>query len=421
MRIICGTDLSPASGGALDVARALAALSGADAVTLVHVADPVGSPAVRGTAMQAAGTQLEDLARERTSAQPGPAVRTELLHGSPEEALLRFTESEPCDLLVIAARSTHAPIMRLGTTAARLITHAQVPVLCVRDPAPLLAWARRERPLRLLLGIDDSAVCDLGIQWTHGLRALAPVEVVLGAIYYPDDAADHYGLGAKILVDRDPEIEALLARDLLRRFVDTTGVVARPRRGLGRLGDHVVELASEEKADLVIVGTGQKTGLGRLGSVSSVVIADAPQSVVCVPPNAQLRTLVTPRVVTTLVATDLSQFANRAVPYAFSLTPADGTVHIVHVVKPDAQVDELALRDQLQLLAPVGATQAVHVHVVRGDEPAVALARSAAFHGADVMCISSHGRTGIARAIVGSVADHLLRVTRLPVLVLRPA
>jgi len=174
-------------------------------------------------------------------------------------------------------------------------------------------------------------------------------------------------------------------------------------------------------ANLVIVGPGQKPALGPPGSVSSVVTADASQSVVCVPPNAQLRTLVSPRVRTTLVATDLSQFANRAVPYAFSLTPADGTVHIVHVIKPDAQADELAIRDQLQQLAPVGATQAVHVHVVRGDEPAVALARSAAFHGADVLCISSHGRTGIARAIVGSVADHLLRVTRLPVLVLRPA
>lgn len=84
----------------------------------------------------------------------------------------------------------------------------------------------------------------------------------------------------------------------------------------------------------------------------------------CVPPNAQLRTLVSPRVLTTLVATDLSQFANRAVPYAFSLTPANGTVHIVHVIKPDAQVDERALRDQLQRLAPVGATQAVHVRIM---------------------------------------------------------
>jgi nucleotide-binding universal stress UspA family protein len=37
-----------------------------------------------------------------------------------------------------------------------------------------------------------------------------------------------------------------------------------------------------------------------------------------------------------------------------------------------------------------------------------------------VICIASHGRSGLTRALVGSVADRLLRLTRLPVLVLRP-
>ena len=50
----------------------------------------------------------------------------------------------------------------------------------------------------------------------------------------------------------------------------------------------MIELARDEKVDAIIVGTGQKTGLGRLGSVSSVIVHDAPQSVVCVPPQAQI-------------------------------------------------------------------------------------------------------------------------------------
>ena len=41
--------------------------------------------------------------------------------------------------------------------------------------------------------------------------------------------------------------------------------------------------------------------------------------------------------------------------------------------------------------------------------------------GVDAICIASHGRSGISRALVGSVADRLLRATRKPVLVLRPA
>jgi nucleotide-binding universal stress UspA family protein len=36
------------------------------------------------------------------------------------------------------------------------------------------------------------------------------------------------------------------------------------------------------------------------------------------------------------------------------------------------------------------------------------------------VCIASHGRTGLTRALMGSVADKLLRACRRPVLILRP-
>jgi nucleotide-binding universal stress UspA family protein len=418
MTIICGTDLSPASAGALDVARALAGLRGDSELVLLHVADTAGNEVVRDEALEQARAQLDKLVAER----PGtPTIRTELTTAdSPHEALVGFAEAEGADLIVVAHRSTNLKEKRLGTTAHRVIAHAQMPVIAVRDPAPWLAFAKRERPLKVLLGIDDSAVCDLGIQWTHALREKGPVDVVLGAVYYPDDAASHYGLVSKTMVDRDPAIEELMTRDLLRRFgAEGHGIVARPKRGLGRIGDHVVELANEETVDVIVVGTGQKTGLGRLGSVSSVIVADAAQSVVCVPPQASIPTIVVPRLRSAMVATDLSQFANRAVAYAFA--QASDEVHIVHVIKDDAEANEIELARTLVALAPVGARQKVTPHVVRGDDAAITLARCAARHGVDVICISSHGRSGIARALVGSVADQLLRATRLPVLVLRPA
>jgi len=417
MTILCGTDLTAASDGALDVARALAGLRGDDEVVLLHVANPAGNEVVREAALDSARARLDEIAARR----PGtPTIRTELLMGPPAETLVSFAETEGADLIVIAHRSGHTPLTKLGSTAARVVATTHVPVLCLRDAAPWLAYARRERPLRVLLGIDESAVCDLSVQWTHGLRKQAPLDVILGAIYYPDDAAAHYGLHARTVVDRDPEVEKLLERDLVRRFrASGPDVHPHPRRGLGRIGDHLIELAREESADAIIVGTSQKTGLGRLGSVSSVVVNDAPQSVVCVPPQAAIPTLVTPHLRSALVATDLSQFANRAIAYAFSI--ASEEVHLVHVVKQDASADEESLTRELTALAPEGARQKLHVHVVRGDEPALTLARCAARHGVDVICISSHGRSGIARALVGSVADQLLRATRLPVLVLRPA
>ncbi len=425
MSIICGTDLSAASSAALDVALALARLHGHRELVLVHIVDPeLGGSAARERALDEARAMLDEQAGR---ARPGdPAVRTELVVGAPEETLVALAEAEGGELIVIAARSTSSSLLRLGTTTAKVIARTSVPVLAVRDPDPWLRFAAGERPLRVLLGIDDSAVCDLGIQWTHGLAARGPIEVVLGAIYYPDDAAAHYGVDLRGMVDSDPEIERLMARDLVRRF-GTSGaapaLTARPRRGLGRIGDHVVELARDEKVDAIVVGTGQKTGLGRLGSVSSIIVNDASQSVVCVPPQAHVPTLAIPPLSAALVATDLSPFSNRAVPYAFGLVAGepDAEVHLVHVVKDDDSISEADVLSRLQSLAPQGAKPRVQAHVVRGEDAAIALAQCAARLGVDVICIASHGRSGITRALVGSVADQLLRATRRPVLVLRPA
>ena len=303
MSIICGTDLSPRSADALEVARALAAQRGEREVIAVHVIEDEARAEVARQALD----------KHAAQAKGTVSVRAELVIGTPEESMLSFADTEGADLVVISASSspTSGPHpWRLGSTAEKVIAHARVPVIVVRDPAPWLGFARRERPLRLLLGIDDSVACDLGIQWTHAQRKRGDVQVVLGAVYYPDDAAEHYGLEHENAIDRHMEVEKLITRDLVRKFGSNDPVDSRAIRGLGRIGDHVIELAKEAQVDAILVGTHQKTGLGRLGSVSGVIIHDAPQSVVCVPPNANIPTLAVPRLHSALVATDLSSFAN---------------------------------------------------------------------------------------------------------------
>ncbi len=430
MTILCGTDLSPASMGALDVALVIAKKRGGTEVVVVYVADPdgAGQHSAREDALLAAREKLDALLAAHTFAG-GPTLRGEVVVGPPDETLIAMAETEHAELIVLRASSTDNTFLRLGTTTSKVVARATVPVLIVRDPEPWLAFGRGERPLRTLIGVDDSAACALGIQWTQALRATGPVDVVLGAVYYPDDAAARYGLAPGAMVDRDPEVEKLLERDLLRRFNSVhgaadAGVTPRTLRGLGRIGDHMIELAKAESIDLIVVGTNQKTGFGRLGSVSSVIANDAPQSVVCVPPQAHVGTHSIPVFQTALVATDLSDFANRAVPYAFALVPT-GTVHILHVAKKDDELDEAAIRQSLAALSPTlptaGAARSVVTHIVRGDDAAACIAQTAARLGVDVICIASHGRSGLTRALVGSVADRLLRETRLPVLVLRPS
>src|SRR5215475_8717730 len=106
MSIICGTDLSEASGGALDVAWALAAQRGDREVLLVHVVDPEASDAGELSDAELAGLQARlDVQAGARRATPGPAVRTELLTGPIEQTLVGVAEREASDLLIIAAHS----------------------------------------------------------------------------------------------------------------------------------------------------------------------------------------------------------------------------------------------------------------------------------------------------------------------------
>jgi len=52
--------------------------------------------------------------------------------------------------------------------------------------------------------------------------------------------------------------------------------------------------------------------------------------------------------------------------------------------------------------------------------PVNAIVEAARFRSADVIVMSSHGRSGVARLVMGSVTESVLRATTVPVLVIRP-
>jgi nucleotide-binding universal stress UspA family protein len=67
------------------------------------------------------------------------------------------------------------------------------------------------------------------------------------------------------------------------------------------------------------------------------------------------------------------------------------------------------------------ALQGFHVEVVVefGIEPAVMIAECAKQHDVDFIAMTTHGRTGLAGALAGSVATEVLRNTGIPVLLMR--
>jgi nucleotide-binding universal stress UspA family protein len=354
--------------------------------------------------------EVADALAGRTSL--GPVHLVDLDHAEAAAAEQR------ADLIVVAAGR------RPGEAVSRLAHHATVPLLVVRDPAPFVAWGHQRSPLRAVLGWDDTATTVAALGPLRALRQGGPVDVEIVHVYFPDEAARRYGTRITSLVDAAPELEGLLRRDIAHRLGVLSGrgeVTIAAARGLGHVGDHLLERADAAHADLIVVGTHHHGGLRRLSSVAERVFADATASVLLAPLRPDATVAVAPDFQTAVVATDGSAFANCAIAYAYRLVPDHGEVHLVRVVAEGEQVDDDALVAGLLRLRPPDrvATRTV-AHVVRDGDPAHAIAVAAERVGADVVCIASHVRAGIVRVVLGSVTDRLLHLCRRPVLVLHP-
>jgi nucleotide-binding universal stress UspA family protein len=139
-----------------------------------------------------------------------------------------------------------------------------------------------------------------------------------------------------------------------------------------------------------------------------------------------------------LVPTDFSVDADAAVRYALELArPFGARVHLLHVVDDPFAAgmwsSEIYAADVAGLLADLkrdaGARldrsvppDAAHVsREVRGGNPTRQILDAARDHGADLIVMGTHGRTGIAHVVMGSVAERVLRHAPCPVLSLRAA
>lgn len=284
MTIATGTDFSQAAATATDVAAALAQRMQDDLV-LVHV---VGSDA------PPSGAGRDDSVQRRLEAevQRLQPVRVQgvLTGGEPHQQIVAIGVETGARLLVLGSvgQGRTRPWV-LGSVADKVAQHSPVPVLVVRDGARLLAWLRQERPLAVLVGVEPTAGSLAALTWAQSLRRVGPCSVTATQVVWPPELQPVAGPGRQIPLDvLDPEVAGRL-REELRTWAQRAGLAAETtfdvRPGWGRVDSHLLQVAAEGKADLVVVGTHQRAGIARLwqGSVSRGVLHDSPVSVACVP------------------------------------------------------------------------------------------------------------------------------------------
>jgi nucleotide-binding universal stress UspA family protein len=141
---------------------------------------------------------------------------------------------------------------------------------------------------------------------------------------------------------------------------------------------------------------------------------------------------------TILVAADQSEAAKAAYDFAVRLALEDrASVLLVNVVDASKLVAvagyetpypvdavEMIRESAQQLLDELKANceaKGLTVATVVGEGDAVEeIVRLANENGAGLICIGTHGRKGLARLFIGSVAEGVLRNAEVPVLVIRP-
>jgi nucleotide-binding universal stress UspA family protein len=141
-----------------------------------------------------------------------------------------------------------------------------------------------------------------------------------------------------------------------------------------------------------------------------------------------------------LVPTDFSSASQRALRYACNLADAfAASLHVIHVVEnpfasvcytelytppPDDDEEEIAKRARVELEGQLTAAEKKKysaVFVLRGGVPAPQILEYLKEQPAiDLVVMATAGRGGVARLMIGSVADKIVRAAPCPVLTIHP-
>jgi nucleotide-binding universal stress UspA family protein len=243
------------------------------------------------------------------------------------------------------------------------------------------------------------------------------------------------------LAPADPTARMTLEAAAARAQAD--GVMAEvdfQRYRLGRVpaADAILDAVRERRPDLVVVSTRGRSGLARWrhGSVADELVRGADVPVLLVPASVR-RPWPVDRALRVLVPLDGSKHAEEILDPAGRLADQLGAeLHLLRVVEPLPAVvrstaphsvgslgsGELAeARDYLaRVLDRVRRTgMVVTARAVVGNPPA-SIAAAACEADVDLIAMATHGRGGLMRLIMGSVAAATLQRASVPLLLVRP-
>lgn len=378
------------------------------------------------------------------------ATREQFVSGPLDEKLVQLSGGAAVRLLVVSApKKSKSAAWKLGSLAERTAEAATVPTLIVRNASPFESWSRRGRKLKIFVAVDFTAPAEAALRWVGKLKKLGACEITVGYVDWPPAECARTGItGAQPLTGNAPEIQRFLERNLKDWATEILGDKAthiRVAPNWGRADSALLALAVRAKADLLVTGTHQHHGFLRLAglSVSRGLLQHAPMNVACVPAPATSEgsPQVLPSFRNVLATTDFSRLGDQAIPHAYAALANGGTVHLLHVLPgthatgalPPGLAPHPAGQKQLQEQIAVASSKLkalipnaaqtlgirTEIEVVEGADVATAICQAAERFQTDLICLGTHGRSGISSALLGSVAKGVMAKSTRPLLTIR--
>lgn len=315
-----------------------------------------------------------------------------------------------------------------------------VPVSPYISVATIVSGTNRQRLMLalndLLLARDFSSISDRALRHALDLAARtgADLHLLHVEVLHEDDAKQSPSSGLDQVreeLKNDPRAAPADALDAVSIHEATERDVSA--------GPAILTYASTHDIDLISLGTHGRRGPKRilLGSVAEEVVRRANVPVLTVRGGEDTTTLQVGGIDRVLVPVDFSDPSREALRHArevAALYGADidllyvveetlhpafyvGGVSSIYDVEPD--IEEKA-RTHLQKFADKtpGADVTINTHVVPG-RAAASILSFAEEQKVDLVTTSTHGRTGMDRFLLGSVAEKLVRHLRCPVLTVK--
>lgn len=312
-----------------------------------------------------------------------------------------------------------------------------------------------------MIGLDGSPLAESVLPYVELLATSSGAEVILvraipegETIELVDDGTqqtDPYSsasssptvdtTGGELITDEASFDEARNYLEGIATRLTNRGIRVRSLVVAGDPASVIVDEAAHHHADAIILATHGRSGLGRLlyGSVAEAVLENSTVPVFLAKVSRGRLTLTTVGT-KILVPLDGSALAEEALPHAVDLARALGAkLHLVRVVVPahtywagemaafsyvsptmiddeereaTSYLDDLVARCQTE---GVAATRSVRV-----ENAALGIVATAEDEGVSFIVMATHGRTGLMRTLLGSVALQVLHESDVPILLVHP-